>query len=234
MQKLLDATVRGPVRFKMPGVERALLYRVAVETGYRAGELASLTKANFDLTSAQPTVRVLGRCTKGKRRSTIPLRPDTCKLLKEHLATKSPNDKAFMMPTSDHTAELIRADLIDAEIPLVDSLGRKRDFHALRHTQGTWLSEAGVHPKVIQMMMRHSTIRLTMDRYAHSGAAQASAALERMPSFTTSRGEVGAVTQTERVEQGGAQSGAHNQQSNPTAPASIGTEVVLVEDSGET
>ncbi|WP_145087146.1 tyrosine-type recombinase/integrase [Aureliella helgolandensis] len=32
------------------------------------------------------------------------------------------------------------------------------DFHALRHTCGVWLASAGVSIKVIQSVMRHSSI----------------------------------------------------------------------------
>ena len=184
MRVLLSVTASGPVRMKMSGVERALLYRLAVETGYRAGELASLTRANFDLERETPTVRCLAASSKGKRRSSIPLRPETAAMLGRHLAIKAPAALAFNMPQSTHTAAMVRADLIEARIPITDDLGRKRDFHALRHTCGTWLADAGVHPKVIQTIMRHSTIRLTMDRYAHSDRDQATDALGRMPSLS--------------------------------------------------
>jgi hypothetical protein len=41
--------------------------------------------------------------------------------------------------------------------------------------------EAGVHPKDAQALARHSTITLTMDRYAHVRRANLRAALERLP-----------------------------------------------------
>ena len=44
LRKLLNATWNGPERFGMSGAARALLYRLAVETGLRRGELASLTR----------------------------------------------------------------------------------------------------------------------------------------------------------------------------------------------
>lgn len=139
----------------MSGYERALLYRIAVETGYRAGELRSLKRASFDLEDDSPKVRLLAGSTKGKRRSSVPLRPETADLLRNHLAQKAPAAPAFNIPASTHTAAMIRADLIEARIPVTDAMGRKRDFHALRHTCGTWLANAGVHPKVIQTIMRH-------------------------------------------------------------------------------
>jgi integrase len=45
--------------------------------------------------------------------------------------------------------------------------GETLDFHCLRHTCGAWLAMTGVHPKVVQTVMRHSAITLTMDSYGH-------------------------------------------------------------------
>lgn len=44
----------------------------------------------------------------------------------------------------------------------VDAAGSVVDFHALRHTTGSMLAASGVHPKVAQSLMRHSSIDLTM------------------------------------------------------------------------
>ena len=40
-------------------------------------------------------------------------------------------------------------------------------FHDLRHTSATILLQAGVHPKVVQEMLGHSTIAVTLDTYSH-------------------------------------------------------------------
>ena len=40
-------------------------------------------------------------------------------------------------------------------------------IHDLRHTAATQLLERGVHPKVVQEMLGHSTITLTLDTYSH-------------------------------------------------------------------
>ena len=45
--------------------------------------------------------------------------------------------------------------------------GKRLDFHALRHTCGAWFCLDGENPKVVQTVMRHSTITLTMDTYDH-------------------------------------------------------------------
>ena len=55
------------------------------------------------------------------------------------------------------------------------------DFHALRHKFVTDLATSGVHPKLAKELARHSTITLTMDRYAHVGLLDMNAALESLP-----------------------------------------------------
>ena len=40
-------------------------------------------------------------------------------------------------------------------------------FHDLRHTAATLMLAAGEHPKVVQEMLGHSNISMTMDTYSH-------------------------------------------------------------------
>ncbi|MCF8011157.1 MAG: tyrosine-type recombinase/integrase [Clostridiales bacterium] len=42
-------------------------------------------------------------------------------------------------------------------------------FHDLRHTFATLLLVAGEHPKVVQELLGHSKINVTMDIYTHVG-----------------------------------------------------------------
>jgi len=58
------------------------------------------------------------------------------------------------------------------------------DFHALRHTTGSLLLDAGVHPKAVQTLMRHSTITLTMDLYGHAYIDSVTGAVSRLPDFS--------------------------------------------------
>lgn len=48
IQWLLAATAQGPTRGGISGVDRAILHRLALETGLRAGEIRSLTAKSFD------------------------------------------------------------------------------------------------------------------------------------------------------------------------------------------
>src|SRR5262249_49880769 len=65
------------------------------------------------------------------------------------------------------------------------------DFHALRHTFITRLVRAGVKPKEAQALARHSTITLTMDRYAHTGLHDVAAAVEALPNLPSEGPEAG-------------------------------------------
>ena len=58
--------------------------------------------------------------------------------------------------------------------------GEVVDFHALRHTTGAWRTMAGVHPKVVQTIMRHSTVELTLGTYGHLAPGQAADAVEQL------------------------------------------------------
>lgn len=54
-------------------------------------------------------------------------------------------------------------------------------FHDLRHTCATLLLAKGVHPKLVQALLGHASISITMDLYSHWAPAmgdQAAAAIE--------------------------------------------------------
>jgi len=56
--RLIRATEQGPERLSLHGSSRAMLYKVAIGTGFRAGELDSLSLASFNLEGDPPTVTV--------------------------------------------------------------------------------------------------------------------------------------------------------------------------------
>lgn len=185
MRKLLATTVRGPRRFGMEGYERALLYRVAAETGLRANELRSLKVSSFDFETC--TVRVKCSYTKNKNKAEISIRPDTAADLKNFFAGRLPDVKAFggtHKQLTKTTALMLQADLADAGIEYVDDNGQFADFHALRHTTGTLLAASGCHPKIAQSIMRHGDINLTMSLYTHTLRGQESDAVKNLPDLS--------------------------------------------------
>jgi len=75
--------------------------------------------------------------------------------------------------------------------------GENIDFHSLRHACGAWLAMSGAHPKVIQTIMRHSTITLTMDTYGHLFPGQEADAVADMGKLMTT---AAALRATETVD----------------------------------
>ncbi len=186
IRRLLEATKTAPKRFGMDGHQRALLYRLAVETGLRRDELKSLRKSSFDFENY--TVTVEAAYSKNRRQSTLPLRKDTAAELRSVVAGKLPNTQVFKVP--EKTANMLKADLGAVGIPYVDDAGRYADFHALRHSTGSLLAASGAHPKVIQSIMRHSDINMTMSRYTHIFRGQESEAVAGLPDLSLpSRGK---------------------------------------------
>jgi integrase len=53
-------------------------------------------------------------------------------------------------------------------------------FHDLRHTYASFLVEQGAHPKEMAELMGHSSVQITLDRYAHVMPRMRSALAERM------------------------------------------------------
>lgn len=184
--RLLEATRTAPKRFNMTGYERSLVYRLAIEAGLRAGEIKRLQVFSFDFEAKHKAVHIEPD-NKSKRPADQILIAETAKALKEFFSDKKPTDKAFAMPHAANTAVMIRADLKDAGIEYRDAAGRDVDFHSLRHTCGTNLALANVHPRVAQKIMRHSSIELTMKYYTHvlySSEVEAAEAVRGVLSYT--------------------------------------------------
>ncbi len=68
--------------------------------------------------------------------------------------------RVFPLPT-DKGAKMLRIDLAAAGIPYRDAARLVFDFHSLRCQCATLADAAGISPRVVQRMMRHSTLELT-------------------------------------------------------------------------
>ncbi|MCL5282613.1 MAG: site-specific integrase [Planctomycetes bacterium] len=168
LRTLLQKTAEGAARYGMGGWERYLLYRTATESGLRAGELRRLRKADFDFDGGTVTVRAV-KATKSRRTKQQALSPGLCAELRDFLASKLPDAKAFggsFTALTDKTSDMLQEDLAAAGIRYKDDMETCFDFHALRGETASLLIDSGVDPKLAQDIMRHSSIGLTMDVYA--------------------------------------------------------------------
>jgi integrase len=184
LQAVLMAATQSAVVFKgLTGPQRMMLYAVAMVTGYRAGELASLVPASFDLDAEPPTATVKASYSKNRRTSVQPLPPDVARALRSFLDGKAANAAVWPGKWHEDAAEMLRIDLQAAGIPYRDEEGRVADFHALRHSYITLLERSGVSPKLAQELARHSDIRLTMNVYTHARLHDLAGAVEGLPSL---------------------------------------------------
>lgn len=63
--------------------------------------------------------------------------------------------------TSNFTTRQFKEMLVEAD------LNRSVKFHDLRHTHATLLLLEGIHPKIVQERLGHSSIKMTLDTYSH-------------------------------------------------------------------
>jgi len=208
LRRLIRAAETGEPFRGMSGSDRAMLYRVAMETGLRWSELRSLRRQSFNLTSNPPTVTVAAVDSKHRQEDILPLRQELSEALLAYFTAQPalPTAKAFPhMPPGTVGAKLIRFDLAktgDPErnlepIPFKDSQGQVADFHALRHSFVTALARSGIHPSVAQSLARHSSITLTMDTYTHAVLESQKEAIERLPDLSSYNDAVAQKTGTD-------------------------------------
>jgi integrase len=174
------------------GHRLAALFKLALATGMRRGELLGLKWQDIDFAKGTVQVRrVLSRIPSrlpGKgyaeaepktqtSRRTIIVAPFALNALKEHRecqlderervgASWQEHDFVFCTPLGTHLnptrdmLDLLKAFLKQAGLPGIR-------FHDLRHSSATLLLGLGVHPKVVQEILGHSQISMTLDIYSH-------------------------------------------------------------------
>ena len=104
----------------MAGADRALLYRLAIETGLRASELGALQRKHCLLNGDAPGIWLPGTLTKNKQEADLPLKAETAVLLKAAIEKKLPEAKVFpTMPASHTTAKMFRCDRAHHVAPFV-------------------------------------------------------------------------------------------------------------------
>lgn len=209
--RLLEAAREGKPIESISGPDRAMLYTLAAWTGFRKGELGSLTKRSLNLSTHPPTATVAACYSKHRREDTQVLHPELVRQLQVWLDSKrnvAPNKPLFPVSgrvpggTERKTHKMMQRDLAAARTKWLeddctpeergeceasdflkyrDSSGRFADFHSCRHLFITSLERAGISPKMAQTLARHSDIRLTLGVYTHVGLHDQTAAIESLP-----------------------------------------------------
>ena len=208
-QYLLRAASAGENIEQMSGEDRHMFYILASWTGFRKGELGSVTLRNFKLDGEYPTLTIHGAYSKRRREDVQFLHPDVVTEFKIWAAKKKPGPDEILFPVSEKTcgverktSKMLERDLHSARevwineansvaeresressdfLKYVDSHGKFADFHGLRHTFVTNLCRANVSPKMAQLLARHSDIKLTMQIYTHVAPEEQAAAIKSLP-----------------------------------------------------
>src|SRR5262249_17491515 len=150
-------------------------------TGLRAGELGSLSPSSFALVGDNPSVTVEAAFSKHRRQDMLPLRPDVAAMMRRYIPGKPKEKLLWPGSWTKWAAEMVRIDLAAAGLPYQDEHGKFFDFHATRGQFVSLLAVGGVHPKVAQLLARHSTITLTMGPYTHREVLEVAGALDKLP-----------------------------------------------------
>lgn len=217
LDRLIVAAEKSKAKLgRMRGPDRAIVYRLAAMTGLRAQELASLTARSFDLSAVPPTVCVGACYSKHRRTDVLPLADDLVERVRVYLERRTAeakqhtrDDRFWPGKWYRKAAEILQRDLAAARAAWIkeakgdqqrqerkesdylqseDGDGRIVDFHSLRHGFITYLVTANASPKATQMLARHSTITLTMNRYTHLGIGDLAAELKRLPVVGNGKG----------------------------------------------
>jgi len=190
------------------GHPQEALFVLALNTGARRGELLGLKWNDINFTEGTMQIRrILNRVptkmikevgqhyvesepkTKKSRRSLF-LTTLALDALKQHRSRQQDNkekagtawedhDYVFCTPLGKHLhpgndalVELKKL-LVKADLPNIR-------FHDLRHSSASLLLSMGVHPKIVQEILGHSLISMTMDIYSHVLPTMQKEAMEKL------------------------------------------------------
>jgi len=163
------------------------LFYLALFTGMRRSELLGLRWSDVDLFLCQISVaRAMHRLKNGeivfrppktaKGRRIVSLSPSTALAIKEHRETQEMirlmqglrlNDKDLVFSKEDGSP-LVPNAITSAWQRLAKRAGLQGiRLHDARHTHASLMLKHGIHPKIVQERLGHSTIAITLDTYSH-------------------------------------------------------------------
>ena len=174
----------GDIIRRTSGKDRAMLYTLAGTTGLRRSEILSLRWQDMQIDGDNASVFIDGSRTKNGKDAHQPIPADVAETFRDWQQAKDAanTDRVFNTFTLNHRpSEMIKADLIAADLPTGDRSGNEICFHSLRNTYITILANGSTPAKIIQQLARHSTLNLTMNIYARAEIHSQQAAINSLP-----------------------------------------------------
>jgi integrase/recombinase XerD len=197
VSRILAAAKNGGDVLGFSPADRHMLYVMALSTGLRASELASLRPESLLLLENPPTVTVKAGYSKRRRMDVLPLPAEILEAVRLWLASKPAGQPLWPGDWAEHryAGKILQVDLLAANVDYVDANGLFADFHALRHTFITNLGRHGVPLVAAQKLARHSTPVLTAARYTHIDLADQSREVQKLPRLLgTNMGQTGGIS----------------------------------------
>jgi integrase len=163
--------------------ERTLVL-LAVTTGLRRSELFALQWKDVDFEAKQIQVsrsivqNVIGVCKTESSQKPVPVHEDLIKALCEwHRLTPYQSSESWMFASRVNQGRwpYLAQEIMRRQIrPVARKLGisQRIGWHTFRHTYSTLLRSTGAELKIMQELLRHSTIRVTLDTYTQAVTAE--------------------------------------------------------------
>lgn len=166
-----------------PIIDADVSLAIMAYAGLRRGELLAITRGDVDLSAgvihvSRQRVRVGGQMVTSTPKSAagvrdVPITPELASILARDLRQLHP--RARICACAPETlAHRWRAAQLDAGI------SQPYRLHDLRHTYATRMVCAGCNLRVLQYMIGHASLDLTVSTYTHIGAAEAVAEVRRL------------------------------------------------------
>lgn len=163
------------------------LYYMAISTGLRQGELLGLKWEDLDWNEETIIIRrqlqrisrmglVFSDLKTFRGRRTLVLGPNTMENLRDHTRRQSIEESFagdrwhsnnLVFPSTIGTPMEPRNVIRDFKGVLGKAGLPDIRFHDLRHTAATLMLQEGIHPKLVQERLGHSSISITLDTYSH-------------------------------------------------------------------
>ncbi|MCY9734681.1 site-specific integrase [Paenibacillus alvei] len=168
-----------------------IAFELAASTGMRKSEILGLLREDVDLNTKIISVRQAYTISENgydfddtksdSSERSISLFPNTVELLKQHFEKQNEQknelkkiytDYGLVVQTAKGTP-VNQRNLMRNYYRIVKEIQNEHPdfpkirFHDLRHTHATLLLKAGIHPKIVQERLGHSSINVTLDTYSH-------------------------------------------------------------------